>query len=283
MKDFIEHIQKSIYSPSYYREILTRPASHSWKYYGSLAMFLSVVMTIITSLPLVPRLNTFLAQLPEKVIAHYPHDLRVDIAKGIVSTTVSEPYFVNFNGATSTLASTSSLGLVVIDTKSEVNIERFRAYNSIFWLSSNAVVALDKDDSLRTVVLSEMTGTIDRVHVRLWLSEVTPYFVFLPPIFVLLIFLGLMVTFLAMLGYLLLDALLVFLLGKLLKQNWSYKDAYRLSLHAVTLPVLLSSVFYLLPISGFQLPFFSTALVLFVVYINFKDTTPVVTEKNKEG
>ena len=60
MKDFIEHIQKSIYAPEYYRELPSRPSSHSWKYYGSLAMFLATLMTIVTSLPLIPRMNEFL-------------------------------------------------------------------------------------------------------------------------------------------------------------------------------------------------------------------------------
>ena len=284
MKDFIEHIQKSIYSPEYYRDLTERPASHSWKYYGSLAMFLATLMTIVTSLPLIPRLNTFLAALPEKVVSYYPHELRVDIAGGEVSSNVAEPYFIDFPGSPSSQATTSPLlRLAVIDTKSTSSLEQYSAYNVVFWLSGHSVIALDNDNKLRSVDLGNTTGTIDAPHIRAWISDVEPYFAVLTPILVIVIFLGMLLSFVAMLVYLLFDALCVFLMGKVMKKGWSYRDAYHISLHAVTLPLLLSSFIFILPVSSFQLPLLSTALVLLVVYMNYRGVSTDVEAYKREG
>jgi hypothetical protein len=284
MKDFIEHVQKSIYGPEYYRAITVRPTSYSWKYYGSLALFLAVLMTIVTSLPLIPRLNTFLERLPEKVATYFPEELRIDIDDGRVTTNVTEPYFIDFPGSPSLQATSSPLlRIAVVDTRADITLDQFRAYNVAFWLSRDSAIALDGEEKLRIAPLKGLTAVIDAQHIRAAMNELRPYFVVLTPLLVILIFLGMLLSFVAMLGYLLFDALLVFLLGKVMKYSWSYSDAYHISLHAVTLPVLLSSVFYLLPVSGLQLPFFSTALLLLVVYVNFRGDTPVLTELNKEG
>lgn len=284
MKDFIELIQKSIYSPEYYRDILIRPASYAWKYYASLAMLLAVLMTIVTTVPLVPKIHSFLKELPEKVISYYPQDLKITIAKGEVTTNVQEPYFVDFPGNNTKLATASEiLRIATIDTKSEVTLDQFNVYNSVFWLSHNSIVALDSAKALHTVVLGDLNATIDVAHIRSALTKIEPYFIFITPLVVLLVFVGMIVSFLAMIVYLLFDALLVYLLGKIMKEHWSYAQSYHLSLHAVTLPLLLSSVFYLLPIPGIQLPFLSTALVLVIVYLNFANNKPVVSELDKEG
>lgn len=284
MKDFIEHIQKSIYAPAYYREITSLPASHSWKYYGSLAMFLALLMTIVTSLPLIPRLNTFLHTLPDKIATYYPAELRIDIKDGHVTTNVVEPYFIDFPGSPSGQATSSPLlRLAVIDTASDITLEQFHSYNAVFWLSHDAAVALDKDKQLQIAPLRSLSAVIDEAHVRAWIGELQPYFAVLTPLLVLSVFIGMLLSFAAMLVYLLFDALAVFILGKIMNKSWSYGESYRISLHAVTLPILLSSVFYLLPISGLQLPFFSTALLLLVVYMNFKGVEPAIVELDKEG
>jgi hypothetical protein len=286
MKDFIEHIQKSIYAPVYYRDIVTRPASYSWKYYGSLAMFLAVLMTIVASVPLVPRLNTFLTTLPTSVIAYYPSDLQMIITRGQVATNVSEPYFLKLPSgeATSTLASSSSVfSLGVIDTKSEVTLSRFNEYHALFWITRDSLVSLDRAGGLQVTKLGDITITIDVEHLRSFVRGIEPYFVWVSPVVVFVIFVGMLLSFLVMLVYLLLDALFVFVLGRILKQYWSYRDAYHICLHAVTLPLLCSSIFYLLPVSGIQLPFLSTLLLLVVVYFNFRDISHNISELNKEG
>ena len=61
------------------------------------------------------------------------------------------------------------------------------------------------------------------------------------------------------------------LIGRVLAYNWSYATAYRIGLHAVTLPLLFSSIAAVLPIGGFSLPFMSAFLTMLIVYMNYKD------------
>ena len=276
VKEFIEHVQKSIYAPEYYRDLLTRPSSYSWKYYASLALFLSVIMTIVSSVPLLPKVHTELARLPEQIVSVYPQDLRIDIKDGHVSTNVTEPYTLPLPVTPSLLASSSlPRQLLVIDTTNEITTEQFSSYNSVFWLSRDALVIADKKEGIRKVLLSNINTTIDRATLRTLLLEIEPYFVFVSPLLVLGIFSALLLSFLIMLVYVLFDAILVFLLGKLLKRNWSYGTSYRICLHAITLPLFITSIFYLLPFPEVQLPFLSTATLLLIVYLNMKET-PVV-------
>lgn len=275
-------MQKSIYAPEYYRDLVTRPSSYSWKYYASLALFLSVLMTIISSIPLLPKVHAELTQLPEQVVSAYPEDLRIEIKDGHVSTNVIEPYIIALPTTVALVASSSiPLQLLVIDTASEITPARFHDYNTVFWLSRDAMVIADKKEGIRTITLSNINMTIDRVALRALLAEIQPYFVFVSPLLVLLIFMALSLSFVIMLIYLLLDSLLIFLLGKLLKLDWTYGTSYRIALHATTLPLLVSSIFFLLPFSGVQFPFLSTFVLLLVVYLNFKDGgTPINTEAN---
>lgn len=272
MKDFIEHIQKSIYAPEYYREIPARPASHAWKYYGSLAMLLAVVMTIAASLPLIPRLNQFLKTFPDQALSYFPPELRITITDGKVGANVSEPYFINFPASSTGAAASTTLPLhlLTIDTASNVTLEQFHTHNTLLWLSRDSVVVQDHDGQLKIIGLKDANGVIDAPHLRLRMNGLRSYVPLLTPFLVLVIFLGMLLSFVAMLGYLLVDALLVYLLGKIMKQEWSYREAYHISLHAITLPLLVGSIFFLLPVSGIELPFLSTILLLVVVYVNFR-------------
>jgi maltodextrin utilization protein YvdJ len=151
----------------------------------------------------------------------------------------------------------------------------------VFWVTHDSVVGLGSDGELRVVKLGKINATLDAAHLRTELSSVAPYFATVAPVAVLMIFIGMLLSFVAMLVYLLFDALFVFLLGKLLKQSWSYREAYHISLHAVTLPLLLSSIFFLMPVAAIQLPFLSSFVLLAVVYINFTAGEKVDTEKHE--
>jgi hypothetical protein len=68
-----------------------------------------------------------------------------------------------------------------------------------------------------------------------------------------------------------------------MKEGWSYSTSYRIALHAVTLPMLVSFLSFILPSSSAELPFLSTALLLAVVFVNFKDKVALTEGFDKEG
>lgn len=275
MQQFIEHIQKSIFSPEYYRELLTRPASYSWKYYWSFTMLLSVFMTIVSTIPLVPLVNNTLNDLSSNFVSYYPDELEVHIDKGEVSTNVAEPYYLVMpkilREHVATATDLQYLG--VIDTHSQVSVEQFKAYKSGFWISKEYIIADDGNGGIRISKFGpQMTYTLNELAVKELISTVQPFFKFVAPILVLIIFVAMLLSFALNLLYLLFGALLVWLMGKLMKQSWTYVTAYRLCLHATTLPLIVGLAFSLLPVGEGNIPLLSTALLLIVVYMNFHKT-----------
>ena len=56
----LEIFKKSIYSPEFYKGLPSEPFSFSLKYFLKLSTILALVVTIIVSFELIPRLNFFL-------------------------------------------------------------------------------------------------------------------------------------------------------------------------------------------------------------------------------
>ena len=273
MGNFIDHIQKSIYSPEYYRALLGRPASYSWKYYWSFTMFLSVIMTIIISLPMVPQIDRVFANMDTKVLAYYPDDLVLTVTQGALSINKPEPFALPLPAAL--LSSGDTKGIVsflVIDTTQDADMTTFQNYHTLLLLNKHALVSLDKAGRLNVVSFEpEMDFTVNEGSVRTLLAQLAPLEKFIAPFIVLMVFFAFLISFAVLLVYLLLHAIFIWLLGKVLAYNWSYATSYRIGLHAVTLPLLFSSIAAVLPIGGFSLPFMNAFLTMLIVYMNYKD------------
>lgn len=274
MKQLIAQIKESIYGPEYYQEILTRPISSSLKYYGGFAMLLALVVTIISSVPLVPLINKTLHAVPQSFLAYYPDQLEVRVQNGHATTTVVEPYFLPLPQILkSTLATNTDIfSLGVIDTKTPFVLEKFQEYHAFFWVAENAIAIRDQNGAIRISPFGrDMTLTLNKQMMREFIAQIEPFFAFVAPIAILAIFIGMIVVFTLNLIPIIFSALFVFLMGMLLKRGWTYSASFRLTLHAVTLPLLLSTIFSLVTVNHVgDLPFFSTILILLVVFFNTK-------------
>ena len=277
MKAFIEHIQKSIYGPDYYREILDRPASFSWKYYGSFAMMLALIMTILYSIPIVPAVSNTLHDFPKNFSAYYPEELEVRIVNGHATTTAPEPYYLSLPQMfKSTMASDTDItSLGVIDTKSPPLLETFRGYHAFFWISANAIVLRDQDGGIRVNPFdTTLNYTVNKQGLMGIVGRIEPYFKFVAPMLVAAIFIAMLIAFAINLIYLAFSALFVWAMVRIMKRSWSYGTTFRVCLHATTLPLLMSVVLSLVNLDAGSLPFFSTILLLGVVYVNIKNMEP---------
>lgn len=271
MKSFIEHIQKSIYSPEYYQELLTRPASFSWKYYASFAMLLSLFLTIISSIALVPLINQTLNDFPKNFLAYYPDELEVSIINGHASSTVPEPYFLPVPEMLKESIGTSTLHLGVIDTQAPLSLDRFSSFNALFSVSENTFIMRDERGGVRVTPFSPSVNyTVNEEVLRDLIGGAEPYFKFAAPVVVLVVFMAMLLMFTIELFYLVFAALLVFIMGRLMKHKWTYGTSFRICLHAATLPLLLGTAFSLVHLDMVNLPFLSTILLLVVVFINLR-------------
>jgi hypothetical protein len=274
MKSFIEHIHKSIYGPEYYEELLVRPASFSWKYYGSLAMLLALFLTIIHAISLVPTITQTLNNFPKTFLAYYPDELEIHIVNGHASSTVLEPYFLPLpellKEGIGDNSSTTHFG--VIDTQTPASLERFQTHNAFFAVSQDALIVRDQQGGVRiSPFSSSFNYTVNERVLYDLIGTAEPFFKFVAPIVVLIVFFAMLLMFAIELIYLVFVALLVFVMGRALKHKWTYGTAFRICLHAVTLPLLLSTAFSLVNLNMGSLPFLPTLLLLTVVFLNLRN------------
>ena len=274
MKQLIEQIQKSIYNPEFYRTILTKPFSFTWIYFSGFTMLLALLLTIIFSIPLVSVVNNFLHGAPDKIMTYFPAELAVTITKGHVTVNQPEPYALamppEFRTATMT-------NLAVIDTKNPVTLDAFKAQHTAALVGEHQIIYMGNNNKVEISEIDpSLSMTIDHAQVTQWVEHVRPYTAYVSPILVICLFAGLLLYFGLRFAYMVFGALLILLLGRFaLKQEWSYSASYQIGLHALTLPLLLQTIFMLLPIGFPSIPFFYTVIMLIMVYVNFKDPTAV--------
>ena len=276
MKQLLENIKKSIYNPAYYQELLSRRLSYSWKYYSAFSFALALLFTITTSVPLVPKVMDAIHEAPGAFFAYYPDELTLRIDQGIVTSNVVEPYFLPVPRLLQEKLETNDtlLSLAVIDTMTPFTMEAWDAYKTGIWIGRDQIAMSDGSGGLRIESFGPQTNLIvDEALFREIEAEIEPYYKLFPPLMVLAIFLGMLIALGINFVYLLLGAALIFFLGHLLlKQPWSYGTSYRIGLHAITLPVILSTLFTLVALPSYRVPFLFSVVMLVIVFVNFKDS-----------
>lgn len=274
--NFLKKVKSSVYDPIYYSEILNMNFGGSLKYFFKLSLLLALVGAVYLSFVSIPKVNSFISTFGDKVVSAYPAELEVRLKDGLVSTNVVEPYIIplpkdEFN---SDYNKSNYENLIVIDTKSDLSLDKFNAYNTVVLLTKNAVITRDKGKITITELKGTSDLTINRDKLVYWVGKVTPFVKKLPYIIPVLVFTGLFLYFAFSLFYLLFVALLVFIIGKIRKLGLSYKKSYQISLHAITLPLILSMVSWFINIKMFFL--LPTIILLVVVWVNLKVKDPVL-------
>lgn len=274
--NFLKKVKSSVYDPIYYSEILNMNFGGSLKYFFKLSLLLALVGAIYLSFVSIPKVNSFISTFGDRVVEAYPAELEVRLKDGLVSTNVVEPYIIplpkdEFNADYN---KSNYENLIVIDTKSDLSLDKFNAYNTVVLLTKNAVLTRDKGKITITELKGTSDLTINRDKLVYWVGKVTPFVKKLPYIIPVIVFTGLFLYFAFSLFYLLFVALLVFIMGKIRKLGLSYKKSYQISLHAITLPLILSMMSWFINIKMFL--FVPTIILLVVVWVNLKAKDPVL-------
>lgn len=274
MKQLFLSIRDSVYNPAFYQELLSKSLGYSWKYYSAFALLVVIFLTIISSVPLVATANKTIREFPQKFFAYYPDGFEFTIANGVLTTNSIEPYMLPVPYPFRDLAKEDGVSsLAVFDTVTPFSIEQFNAYQTLVWVGAKQFAYRDKNTSVRVQQFEPKTNvTINELTLRGMESAVSPYYRFIGPIIVLVIFLGMLVAFGVNFIYLILGAVFIFILLRVMKRGVSYGACYRIGLHAMTLPILVQVVLAVTPLALRGLPFVSTLLMLVVVYLNFRET-----------
>lgn len=282
MKELIDNVQKSIYAPDYYQALLSQPISKSFRYFASLTLLIVVFLTIISSIPLVANANKFAREFPAKFFAYVPDELQITIVNGNVSSNVTEPYFLPIPPELKSAVGTkeeSMTNIVVIDTVTPFSMDQFNAYKAALWLGHDQVAYRNNSGSVKVQQLGKTANyVLNEQKLRDIESHMSPYYGFIGPIIVVVIFFALCIGFGFNFVYLLLGALFIMLLGFVMRLRLSYSIAYKIGLHAITLALLFDAMLAMSTIATIHIPYIGTAIMLTVVYLNLRHITSVTTE-----
>ncbi|MGB9608808.1 MAG: DUF1189 family protein, partial [Minisyncoccia bacterium] len=228
--NFFRTIKSSIYHPEFYQsELLNQPISFSFKYFFNLIIVLSLILTIILSIDLVPKINLFFQNLGQNILKYYPQDLVITISKGEAKTNMPTPYFLVWPKEIEVPPDQIS-NLLVIDTQNDFAIEKFKEYKAAILLTKNNLIYL-KDNQIIVEDLKNVPDiVIDYKFVSMLVEKMDVFKKFIVPIIIFGLFFGFIFVYSAKLLYLLIGALIIMLILKILKFDINYKKSYQIGL-----------------------------------------------------
>lgn len=268
----IWEIRASIYNQGYYQSLRKKPFLYSLKYYLTLALLLSFVAAFVFLFTLMPVVRPFVDGFGSKILNDYPEDLRVVIKKGQVSTNVAEPYFIKVPEEISQEIEAVNPGvenLFVVDTQSQPTSEQIRHYKTLILLTKESVVYYDRNKIAIQSLGKVADFTLDKGVVSSFLEKIQPYLKFFFPIIVVFVFLIVFTGAILNLLYLVLIALLIWLIARARKIEIGYKKAYQIGLHLMTL-ALVVDVVLLMFTPRLRVLFLFTAITVVAAIINLK-------------
>ncbi|KKP66526.1 MAG: hypothetical protein UR68_C0012G0012 [Candidatus Roizmanbacteria bacterium GW2011_GWA2_35_19] len=244
-----------MFEPTYYNDIVKAKFSFSLKYLWFLVFLTLVVKSFgygasyIKNRPYIkPGVDKFVTDVSK----FYPSELELRIRQGELSTNVKEPYIFDLERKIP-----SDKHLIIIDTKGL--IDNYPSYNTYVLATRKAMIYPSKSQSNRTETsifyfkdiknsLTFNRNSFDRI-----INMAKPYSLkatFYSDIFIALaivigpIFLSTFTLFGIIFGLLFLN-FIVWIFNLLIKKKFNYSTLYRLSMHGISMPIILSELFKL--------------------------------------
>jgi hypothetical protein len=272
-----QEIKHSVYSPEYYETIYHRPFGLSMRYFLSLILLLSLLVTAVLSLIFVPHVYRFTTTLFDEAAQTYPSKLELIIKDGEASSNVAEPYFIAYPPRLKAALKATDLELpdrfVTISTRDEASLDLAKRYHTMILVGENGIVnsLAEPGETLMTYATSS-NFTLTKAKLLGWHETYRAFFKFIPPLLVLFIFVFFLFVFAFNLLYLLIAAPLIILIASLLKQPLSFSKAYQYGLHAVTAAILVDIALLLIPGGLSLLATLAIMLVVIaaVIYLNLR-------------
>jgi hypothetical protein len=252
---FFKNISLSIWGPAFYAELSTKSLWFSLWYLVRLSLILGAIATIWY----VPGIFHFFSKATvDSFVTKYPADLLITIHNGKTSINKPEPYtLTNSEGE-------KPKSLLVVDTQTAFTSQQFIDYETVALLKKDSLIVAESN-GLKIIPLTNVKDfTLSRATLEGWGSAFSPYLGLIASLVSLLLFVFLASANFNIVLYLLFVALVVWLLSYLLKWHLMYKEAYKIALHAATLPLILAT---LLPLLHVSRPFLSFTLMLILIAI----------------
>lgn len=277
MKNLISDLKASIYSSDFVSRFRSRSFERSAFFVLFLCGVSGLVATIAALAVMVPGVWVFFNS--DIVADYYPEGLEVQITNGQVSTNAENPFVLPLSMLSDEPSEAGDpVNLLVIDTTVADPLAALESYDTMILVSLDKVVAQKSDGEVRVFSLEEVENlSITEESTQTFLQTILPWLIagalvltlFIPVIVILFVFLY---NLLILLGL----AVPVWILGKLQKLNFSYKESYMLAAYALTLPMILSLInasFF-----SFEAPVFLLAFIAVLVVNIRSKKAPTVGE-----
>jgi hypothetical protein len=284
LKTFWYSLKRTLTDFNYYKDILDAPFNFSLKYLALLLFIIAFIQGLFFAgaiLTLVPKVPAFARTVQTSAQSFYPADLVVTVKNGNISINKDQPYYIAWPPMLKTQDNPESKGkshFITIDTKAK--IEDFQKYNTAVLVTKNAIVS-DSSQGVRVNFLDNMKGnlTINRKVYDQTLQKIVPFLNYASVLliigaFLVLVFVPFFILFFVLiyqLIYLLFGAGVVWLISKVMNVNLSYTKVYQLCMHAITIPIVLTTVGEVLLV---HIPFLFTGILAIWMVFVFRTLQP---------
>ena len=249
---------KSLTSTAYYKDLLNVELKFSIKYLFFLAILAATVLSINGTPAMTRYFSELAGGLTNTVTEAYPEELVVTIEDGQLSMNREEPYVLPMPES----EEPQPENLLVIDP--EGTVADLETYDTAVLINSANILSV-MEGGIKVYPLSDVPNTeITRTTVMEKVDQINNlvgklFYIFFPIIFLV----SLVYYFGVKLAYLLFVAAVLFVLGKARKMSLSFSKYYQISIHAMTLPLVIDMVF---AVAGYPLtiPFWFFGLNLLI-------------------
>lgn len=263
---FFRNLKNSVYNPGFYKAEQHAPFKQALGYYTKLALFAALLTAIIVSIIVIPTITFFTSStFVNKIVGYYPEELTLSVKNGQASSNVQEPYSIPFP---SDLGSSHNRpkhkNLIVIDTKTPFSLESFEKADTMALVTKDYIIGEKGNGQLTLQKLKTLPDVaINRSKILSWIEFIRPWIKFIIPGIIVATFI---LSFIArwILGLLasLVLSFLVWIVQMIRKVRTPFAEVYKLTLYAITLPLLLDTVLFV--IGG--LPWYLYLVIYLVVF-----------------
>lgn len=281
MKQFFTTVGQAIYGRDYKAQFASKTF---WQGFRYVSMLVAMQIIIVSAVVGIRDIAPFVAQFFDRSVvvqmikAYVPADAQVNIKDGVVSTSDGLPVIIQLDEAQrESLVQNENTpdieNILVVDPAiTDKQVEKFKEYKTAVLVTSTQLISY-KDDgtSIEIMSLQDIKKLeINRASITSFYEQALPYvkwgIVILVPI-LLIVFYGM-----AMIGQLIFSLILaglVLLIAKMKQVQLSYKQAYSISLYAITLPIIIDTIINLFVVQdlGFL---WSVLVVAVLVWVNMK-------------
>ncbi len=280
LSSFFKTIPQTFYGPAFYASLAKRPTSKGILYLLGLHVVILIAMILTLAGFVMFGFGKIDAAI-DNAANNYPEELVLTFEGGTVSSSVPSPYYIGADVFGLTLGEDDLSHLIVIDTETEYSNEAHKAHDAYVWLTKDSIYAYENENTsqVRGFSLSDVEedGVVDKDIILTIADELKPIMkigLVATGLFALPILLGFLFGWGLLYAFFL--ALLIMLLAKLLKRQYTYMQCYTIALYALTIGIAVDLIGIYLSFTVISaLPtFLPTAIILLVVGLNLHASKP---------